>query len=237
MAVKASLNGARTRAEHPAVPLTSEELAADAVVVHRAGAFAVHVHPRRPNGAQTLDARECDAAIGAIRRAAPALQVGLSTAEAIDRDPFARAAAVRSWRQKPDFVSVNVFEPGWEGIARAARHAGIGVEAGLTTTADARALVASPFVHQLERALVEVEAGAEEARAIAELIPAGVAQLWHGYDEQTWEVIAAGAAAGHDVRIGLEDTLVLPSGERAANNAELVRTAIDLLGALGSPTV
>ena len=213
------------------MPLTPDELAADAVAVHRAGAFAVHVHPRKPNGVQSLEARACDAAVGAIRRAAPALLVGLSTAEAIDRDPFARAAAVRSWRQKPDFVSVNVSEPGWEGVARAALHAGIGVEAGLATTADARALVASPFVHQLERALVEVEAGAEEARAVAELIPAGVAQLWHGYDDRTWEVIDAGAAAGHDVRIGLEDTLVLPSGERAANNTELARTAIDRLRA------
>ena len=32
-------------------------------------------------------------------------------------------------------------------------------------------------------------------------------------------------AAGYDVRVGLEDTLYLPSGKAARDNAELVRAA------------
>jgi uncharacterized protein (DUF849 family) len=43
--VKACLNGARTRAEHPAVPLTPAELALDALAVRRAGAYA-RLRPR-----------------------------------------------------------------------------------------------------------------------------------------------------------------------------------------------
>ncbi|HTU85736.1 MAG TPA: 3-keto-5-aminohexanoate cleavage protein [Solirubrobacteraceae bacterium] len=231
MAVKACLNGGRTRAEHPAVPLSPDELAADAVAVRRAGAFAAHVHPRDAGGAQTLKAGACDATVAAIRKAAPGLPVGLSTAEEIDRDPFARAAAIRRWRQPPDFVSVNLSELGWSGIVRAAVHAGIGVEAGLSTPADAEELARSPFVHQILRALVEVEGGAEDARAIAALIPPGVRQLWHGYGERTWEVLAAAVAEGVDVRVGLEDVLVLPDGSVAAGNAELVAAAVALGGA------
>jgi uncharacterized protein (DUF849 family) len=53
-------------------------------------------------------------------------------------------------------------------------------------------------------------------------------QLWHGYGARTWEVIAAGAAAGVDVRVGLEDVLELPDGRIAADNAELVRAAVKL---------
>jgi uncharacterized protein (DUF849 family) len=210
------------------VPQTPAELAADAVAVGRAGAFAVHVHPRDASGAQTLAARPCDAAVAAIRAAAPRLPIGLSTSEAIDPDPFARAAAIRTWRQRPDFVSVNFSELGSAGIVRAATHAGIAVEAGLATAADAEALARSPFTHQVIRALVEVEGGADEARAVAALIPAEVAQLWHGYGPQTWEVILAAAEAGVDVRIGLEDTLVLPDGSVAAGNAELVAVAAEL---------
>jgi uncharacterized protein (DUF849 family) len=230
MAVKACLNGGRTRAEHPAVPQSPAELAADAIAVRRAGAFAVHVHPRDARGAQTLTATACDAAVAAIRAAVPGLPVGLSTSEAIDRDPFARAAAVRTWRQPPDFVSVNLSELGWAGIVRAAVHAGIGVEAGLATPADAAELARSPFSHQLVRALVEADDGVEQAGAISQLVPRGVPQLWHGYGERTWEVVAAAAAAGHDVRIGLEDVLVLPDGAVAAGNAELVSAAVALIG-------
>lgn len=230
MAVKACLNGERTREEHPAVPQTPAELAADSIAVRRAGAFAVHVHPRDADGAQTLHARACDAAVAAIRTAVPRLPIGLSTSEAIDPDPFARAAAIRTWRRPPDFVSVNLSELGWAGIVRAALRAGIAVEAGLGTPADADELSRSPFTHQVLRALVEVDGGAAEAEAIARLIPHGVTQLWHGYGESTWEVISAAAAAGVDIRVGLEDTLVLPDGRVAASNAELISTAAELIG-------
>ncbi len=229
MAVKACLNGGRARAEHRAVPRSPGELATDAIAVRAAGAFAVHMHPRDTDGVQTLAAQVCDAAVAAIRAVAPALPVGLSTSEAIDPDPFARAAAVRSWRQRPDFVSVNVSELGWAGIVRAALQAGIAVEAGLATPADAEELSRSAFSHQLVRALVEVDGGAPEALAVSQLIPAGVPQLWHGYGERTWEVIAAGGAAGFDVRVGLEDVLVLPDGRVAADNAELVAAAVELV--------
>jgi uncharacterized protein (DUF849 family) len=230
MAVKACLNGGRTRAEHPAVPQSPAELAADAIAVRHAGAFAVHVHPRDSDGTQTMKAVACDAAVEAIRAAVPGLPVGLSTSEAIDPDPFSRAAAVKSWRRRPDFVSVNFSELGWAGIVRAALHAGIAVEAGLGTPTDAEELARSPFAHRLVRALVEVDAGVEEAQAIAELVPDGIPQLWHGYAKRTWEVISAAASAGIDVRIGLEDALVLPDGRTATDNAELVAATVELIG-------
>jgi len=228
MAVKACLNGGRTRTEHPAVPQTPAELAADAIAVRRAGAFAVHLHPRDAVGAETLDPRACDSAVAAIRAAVPGMPVGLSTSEKIDPDPFARAAAIRAWRRLPDFVSVNVSELGWAGIVRAAMHAGIGVEVGLATPGDAEEFARSPFVHRTLRALVEVDGGVEEARATAQLIPDGLPQLWHGYDERTWEVVSAGAAEGIDIRIGLEDTLVLPDRRVATGNAQLVAAAVEL---------
>jgi uncharacterized protein (DUF849 family) len=233
MAVKACLNGGRTRAEHPGVPLSPAELAADAIAVQAAGAFAVHIHPRDRDGLQTMEAKACDAAVAAIRAAVPRLPIGVSTSATIDPDPFARAAALGAWRQRPDFVSVNLSELGWAGIARAALHAGIAIEAGLSDAAHAEELRRSPFAHQILRALVEVDGGAQDARAIAELIPPGVAQLWHGSDAQTWEVISAAGVAGIDVRVGLEDVLELPDGRTATGNAELVAAAVALTDAPG----
>ena len=229
VAVMACLNGARTRAEHPAVPLTAAEVARDAKAVKRAGAIAVHVHPRDARGLPTLEAAACDAYVAAIHAACPGLPVGLSTSEEIDRDPFARTAAITRWRTPPAWVSVNVAELGWAGIMRAAQHAGIGIEAGLASKRDAEELAGSPFAHRIVRVLIEVDGDAAQARAIAELIPAGVPQLWHGTGVGTWDVLVAAAAAGHDVRAGLEDTLVLPDGAAASGNAELVASAVALL--------
>ncbi len=231
----ACLNGGRARSEHAGVPLTPAELATDAVAVRRAGAFAVHVHARDARGGQTMAPAACDAAVDAIRAAAPRLPIGLTTSVRVDPDPFARAAAVRAWRRAPDFVSVNLSELGWAGIVRAALHAGIAVEAGLSTPDDADELARSPFAHQVVRALVEVEGGADEAGAIAERIPDEVRQLWHGFGERTWDVLPAAIAAGHAVRIGLEDVLVLPDGSAAQSNAELVAAAV-ALGAATAPT-
>ncbi len=38
-------------------------------------------------------------------------------------------------------------------------------------------------------------------------------------------------ARGYDTRIGLEDTLTLPDGRQAADNAALVRVAMDIVAA------
>jgi uncharacterized protein (DUF849 family) len=226
MAVQACLNGGRGRDEHPTVPLAPAELAADALAVRDAGAFAVHLHPRDGRGVPTMAAAACDAAVAAIRAAVRRLPIGLSTSEALDRDPFARAAAIGAWRTRPDFVSVNVSEVGWAGIVRAALRSDIAVEAGVATPVDAEQFADSPFAHQVLRVLVEVDGGADDAAAIAQLIPAGLPQLWHGYGPRTWEVLTAATAAGYDVRVGLEDVLVLPDGRVASGNAELVAAAV-----------
>jgi uncharacterized protein (DUF849 family) len=232
MAVKACLNGSRSADEHPAVPLTPAAIAVDAAAVRDAGAFAVHVHPRDGDGRQTLGAPACDATVEAIRRAAPGLPIGFSTSAGIDPDPFARAAALTTWRVRPDFVSVNVSEMGWGGLVRAALHAGMAVEAGLATAADADALTDSPFAHQVLRAIVEVEGGADDARAVAERIPDGIPQIWHGSGPGTWAVLTAAALAGIDIRVGLEDVLVLPDGGVPPSNASLVAAAVNLAPSL-----
>lgn len=87
--MKACLNGGRRRAEHAAVPLTAEELAQDAAAAVAAGAAALHIHARGTDGAETLDAADCGAAISAIRAACPGVPVGVSTGAWMAPDPRA----------------------------------------------------------------------------------------------------------------------------------------------------
>lgn len=52
-----------------------------------------------------------------------------------------------------------------------------------------------------------------------------VPRLIHGTDEAVWPLLERAMRGGHVSRIGLEDTLLLPSGELATDNAALVRAA------------
>ncbi|MEU8170360.1 3-keto-5-aminohexanoate cleavage protein [Micromonospora sp. NPDC049004] len=131
--VKACLNGQRSRAAHPAVPVTPAELAADAARCAALGVAAVHVHPRNAAGVESLHPTVIADALTAIRAARPGLPVGVSTGAWIEPDPAARVAAVRSWSVLPDFASVNAHEPGAEAVATALHERGVLVEVGLWT--------------------------------------------------------------------------------------------------------
>jgi uncharacterized protein (DUF849 family) len=234
--VKVCQNGGTTRAEHPAVPLSPDELAADARACIAAGAAVLHFHVRDSEGGETLEAEPTAAALQAVRAAAPGVPVGLtSRIDIAGDDPERRLGLVRAWTVKPDFVSVNLAEPGADELARALiDELGVGVEAGLFTVENAEALAASSFRDELLRVLVEVDdddptAGVARAWAIeAALDDVGIAapRLHHGFDRTTWAVIDAALARGRDVRIGLEDTLEMPDGSVARDNAALVAEAV-----------
>jgi uncharacterized protein (DUF849 family) len=52
-----------------------------------------------------------------------------------------------------------------------------------------------------------------------------VPRLIHGTDGAVWALLERAMRSGHVSRIGLEDTLLLPNGEPAPDNAALVRAA------------
>ena len=53
-------------------------------------------------------------------------------------------------------------------------------------------------------------------------------RLHHGYGVATWSVLRAAIGLGRDIRIGLEDTVVLADGRPASGNRELVEAAVRL---------
>ncbi|MFE9192415.1 3-keto-5-aminohexanoate cleavage protein [Micromonospora sp. NPDC007208] len=228
--LKACLNGGRGRQAHPAVPLTAAELAADAARCAALGVAAVHVHPRDETGAESLRPAVVAAALSAIRTARPGLPVGVSTGAWISPDPAARVAAVRAWSVLPDFASVNAHEAGAEAVAAALHERGVLVEAGLWTL-DAVAAYRRWRV-SAGRVLVECMAEdvavalADASRIIAALPGDAPSVLLHAEGPATWPVLAEAVRRGLDTRIGLEDTLALPDGSPAADNAALVAAAV-----------
>ncbi len=231
--IKAAINGGRSKADHPQVPVTPEEIAFAVVECLHAGASAIHFHVRSPTGEESLAAADLTPAVDAIRKAAPAAQVGISTGDWIVRDHLERMMLVSEWTESPDFASVNFHEVGASELARTLLAKGIGVEAGLSNQHSAEELVNSGLAPQCLRVLIEPqEQQLDDARRTVDSIRVvldhahiRIPRLLHGTEATTWHVMDDALRLGYDIRRGFEDTLRLPNGASAKSNAELVSEA------------
>jgi uncharacterized protein (DUF849 family) len=232
MLLEAAINGARTPAEHPRLPVHPEQLAAAAAGAAEAGAGAVHFHVRARDGRESLVPEDVARSVAAVRRACRA-PIGISTGAWIEPDPGRRLALVRAWRVRPDFASVNFDETGAPELARALLELGVAVEAGLATAEAAERLVETDLGPRCLRVLLEPP---DEGLAAALETVAGIAgvlrrldgttpRLLHGTGSTSWPLLAEAVRCGYDGRIGLEDTLALPDGTLAGDNVDLIKAA------------
>jgi uncharacterized protein (DUF849 family) len=225
------------------VPRTPAELASEGRAAVDAGARVLHLHPYDGDGRRTFDAEPCAAAIRSVHAACPGIPISLSTSAEIEPDPERRHALVAAWTELPELVTANQGEEGILELCELLVGRGIGIEAGLLSLDDARAFVASGIAARCVRAMVEPlgenpDAAVAETEAIeGALADAGIGleQVHHGDGLASWAVNRRGAARGHGVRTGLEDTPVLPDGRPASGNGELVAAAAAILAELAPP--
>ena len=131
MMVQAALNGTRTRAEHPAIPITPAQQATEAHASVAAGASGIHVHVRDEDGSESLAEADVANTIDAIRTACPGIPIGIGTGAWIIPDLRHRLSVIRSWSTLPDFASVNLHEAGATEVIELLLERGVGVEAGI----------------------------------------------------------------------------------------------------------
>jgi len=238
--VKACINGARTPDQHPNLPVTPDQLAAAALAAHGAGAKAVHMHAKNADGVDSLLPEHVDGAVSAVRHAAPGLPLGVTTGYWALPDVDARLRAVDGWTVLPDFASVNWHEPGSEELARLLLSKGLGVEVGIFHTEAAESWAASEMAAHCMRVMIELQADGDIATAddlLGQVLEAGspAPVLLHGFDESCWPLLEHAGARGVQTRIGMEDTLRLPDGSTAPDNAALVSAAVQLLSRQARP--
>lgn len=227
--IQVCLNGARGAGDGAMVPLSPEALADSAAEAVASGATDIHVHPKTPCGQDSLSPRVLAPVLEAIR-ARVSVPVGVTTGAWAEPDPAVRLERVRSWTVLPDHASVNWHEEGAEELAAALMERGVGVEAGIWSGTDGAArFAASPLGPRVLRVLAEVtDTSARTAEATAQALltdlgPAfGRPVLLHGEEGSAWPVLRLAGRLGLATRVGLEDTLTLPDGERARSNAQLV---------------
>ncbi|CAN5564520.1 3-keto-5-aminohexanoate cleavage protein [soil metagenome] len=232
MLLQACLNGSRTREEHPAIPRTPAELAAEGREAVAAGAQVLHLHPYDDAGTETFAAGPCATTLRAVRAACPRVPISLSTSEAIEPHPR-RLQTISHWTELPELVTANQGEEGIVELCDLLIARGVGIEAGLLHLDDAHRFIDSGLADRCVRVLIEpldAEPGPAVAHAEAMekvLTDADVSleQVHHGDGIATWHVMARALRRGHGTRAGLEDTTRFPDGQLAPDNATLVRLA------------
>ncbi|MFE0268403.1 3-keto-5-aminohexanoate cleavage protein [Nocardiopsis alba] len=236
MRIVACLNGDRRPGAHPSLPVSVEQIVADAHAVVEAGATAIHVHPRDPEGAESLEPSVVSALMERLRADGPDVPVSLTTALSAESDPWRRYDLVQRWASPalPDSVSVNLHEAGSVDLVHLLGDRRVAVEAGVWTVEAARILIATGL--EVASVLVEpTQVGVDDARRNAERIESlldrakvTAPRTLHGSDATAWPMLETALDIGHDIRIGLEDTMRLPDGSEAFDNAALVAHAVGL---------
>jgi uncharacterized protein (DUF849 family) len=247
-------NGAyKTGRDHPRVPVTRDDIVADAIACRNAGASLFHLHVRDAEGRHLLDAQAYRDATQAIRRAVGNTLVIQITTEAAGR--YKRAAQMSVVREvRPEAVSIALREIVPDAAAEAEAQAflawlraeSVMPQYILYSPDDVtryRDLLLRGVIPAARDFLLFV-LGRYSAGQVSE--PADLLPFLRAHDGATpWAVCAFGpreaacamtaAALGGHVRVGFENNLYLPDGTLAADNAALVRNVATGAATIGRP--
>jgi len=253
--VSVAPNGARkSRADHPALPITPPELAETARRCEAAGAALLHLHVRDAAGAHSLAPEHYRPAIAAIRAALGDRLVLQVTSEAVGRyRPEQQMAMVETLR--PEAVSLALREllpqeaPDRPAAARflaGCWDRGLLVQFILYDPAELALLATLQEAGTIPPGRLSVlfvlgRYSADQQSDPKDLLPflaaGGTRHLWSVCAFGTREAACAAAAValGGHARVGFENNLRLPDGSLAPDNAALVQGVAELARQLGRP--
>ncbi|MGE5690128.1 MAG: 3-keto-5-aminohexanoate cleavage protein [Pseudomonadota bacterium] len=257
--VNAALTGmVPTREDNPNVPITPEEIAADAARCRAAGASIVHLHARDVHGTPTYRAEVYADVVAAVREAAPDLIVCVSTSGRTFRR-FEERSEVLSLdgELKPELASLtlgslnfptqaSVNEPAMiRRLAERMRERGIVPELevfdlGMLDYASyliGRGVLEPPFyVNLLLGSLGTLAATPFHLATLVTSLPPATTWAAAGIGRFQLAVNAMAITMGGHVRVGLEDNLWLDTEKtRPASNVALVERLVRVAEAVERP--
>ncbi|WP_296226727.1 3-keto-5-aminohexanoate cleavage protein [Ralstonia sp. UBA689] len=260
IAIAVAPNGARkTHADHPALPITPDELAACARQCVDAGAAMLHLHVRHPDGTHSLEPGDYHPAIAAVRQAVGDALVIQVTTEAVGiYTPEQQMASVRALQPEAISAALRELVPDAAHETEAARFF---AELAAARTAIQYILYSADDVvryrdlrtrgilpetpHWVLFVLGRYSAG--QRSDPSDLLP--FLHTWADGGELTanvpWAMCAFGpreaecaltaALLGGHARLGFENNMLLPDGSAAPDNAALVTNLRRHIDALHRP--
>lgn len=253
VAIAAAPNGGRrTKADHPAIPLSPAELARCAAECLAAGAAMIHVHVRKPDGTHLLDADAYRAVLDAIRAEVGERLVVQITSEALGvYAPAEQIAVVKAVRPEAASLALRevapdeASEPAFLDLLTWMARERVAPQIILYAPDEAARLAAMrdagrlpwddiPVLYVLGR----YTPGQKSAPAdLLPFIEGSMPRFAHwsvcAFGQREAACVAAGALMGGHCRVGFENNLWLPDGSVATGNAELVDTVAALVRGAG----
>jgi uncharacterized protein (DUF849 family) len=244
--------GRKTKADHPRLPTTIQELAGAAAECLQGGAAMMHLHVRDRDGAHLLDAEAYQAAIAGVCKAVGDRLVVQITSESLGRYGPAEQMAV-VLETNPEAVSLALRELAPEAkderpfaeFLLSLKRMRVWPQFILYTPEEAVRLAAMqkrgvvPFdavavLYALGRyTLLRTAAPADLLPFLAPEAPRFPHWSVCAFGRREAACVTTGALLGGHVRVGFENNLALPTGERAGSNAELVVAVAQVLADLG----
>lgn len=233
-------NGARrSKADHPALPLTTDEIIAEVSACRAAGAAMVHLHVRDAAGNHSLDAgRYLETMVG-LRETVPDMLIQITTEAAGICTPDMQLRCLEA--VTPAFASVAVREIAQDpGVASRLYHCaterGTSIQHILYDTADLQQLSrwwTQDIVPRVQSSLLFVlghyttgrNARAHDLIPFIAALPEDCPWAACAFGPDEGICVAAAMAFGGHVRVGFENNIRAPGGALASGNAELVQHA------------
>ena len=247
-------NGARrSKADHPALPITPAELAAAARDICDAGASLLHLHVRDAQGDHSLDAQRYREAANAIRNeTGDDLIIQITTESAGVYAAVEQMNVVRELQPEAASCALRELCPDDSAVDRYAHflrecHAcGVWVQHILYDDADAQRFLQlwrngvvperQPFVLLvIGRYGTSATSNPRDLTARAAPFLDEDALLWAAcaFGAREAETVIAAAALGGHVRVGFENNIVQPDGTPARSNAAQIARVVKGLAAIG----
>lgn len=243
-------NGAsRTRADHPALPMTLPEIVATARACADEGADGLHLHLRDKAGRHLLDAGAYREALAELAHALPGIAVQITTEAAGIYTPAAqRSVALETGAPLVSVALREMLRDDAETALRFYRDCaarGIAVQHILYDAADAArlaGLLPRDMLHDPALQLIFVLGRYTDGQASAPAMlqpfldwmrGARIAPDWMicAFGTGETDCLLAAAQAGGKLRVGFENALWHPDGTIATDNAARVRQVVQALAA------
>jgi 3-keto-5-aminohexanoate cleavage enzyme len=243
--------GRKTKADHPALPISATELARCAAECRDAGASLIHVHVRDAEGSHSLDADAYKAVTRAIRREVGNDLVVQITTDSLGRfSPSDMIAAVQKVRPEAASIALREIvrneadERHFAGFMRWMSSEGVAPQIILYDQRDQQMLKALqdrglvsdriPLLYVLGRYTANQTSDPAD---LTSFLDAKGPPHWSvcAFGPREAECVVAASLLGGNARIGFENNLLLPSGEIAPSNAASVAVVASALGSLSIP--